>query len=262
MAYRSLYGLFSLSILFLLFFSCDSQPTQVEDNDLDNGGDFFTHTDNPGASAEDFLREDHFAELIVEIQYMPGYRPTDIALDELRVFLENHLNKTIIIPDPEEIPSGEREQYSANEIRDLEEEYRQHYSAGNSLASYNLFVDGEFDTQNVLGIAYYNTSNAYFGKTIHDVSDSPPLNPPREKIEGTVLRHEYGHLLGLVDNGTDMQEEHQENGAHCSEEECVMYATVNTADFFANLFDDTIPDLDDFCLSDIQAVQNELSGAE
>jgi len=237
-----------------LVLSCDTQPTQVENDNGDNGEEPFSHTLGPGSSAEDFLLDDRFSELIVEVQYMPGYRPLDSSLDELRDFLEEHLNKTITMLEPEEVESGGQEQYSANDIRALEEEHRQHYSEGSSLASYNLFVDGEFDqNQNVLGIAYFNTSTAYFGKKIHDVTGSPPLSPSRRQIEGTVLRHEYGHLIGLVDNGVDMQENHQENGPHCSENECIMYATVNTADFFSNLFDGSIPNLDDFCRADIEA---------
>ncbi|MEX2657762.1 MAG: hypothetical protein WD272_09625 [Balneolales bacterium] len=205
----------------------------------------------------EFLRNDDFTNLLVEVQYMPGYRPTDVALDELRKYLEKHLNKSsIIISDPEEIPPGNQEQYSASEIRAIEKQYRRHFSEESTLTSYNLFVDGEYSTQsNVIGIAYFNTSNAYFGRTIHDASESPPLSPTREKIEGTVLQHEYGHLLGLVNSGTKMQENHQENGPHCTVEECLMYYTTNTSDFFTNLFDGTIPDLDEYCIADIQAAK-------
>ena len=257
MTSRILLLLLSLFFALGLVLSCDTQPTQVENgNNGDNGEEPFSHTEGPGYSAEDFLLEDRFSELIVEVQYMPGYRPLDSSLDELRDFLEEHLNKTITILEPEEIESGGQDLYSASDVRALEEEHRRHFSEGNTLASYNLFVDGEFDqNQNVLGIAYYNTSNAYFGETIHRVTGSPPLNPSRRQIEGTVLRHEYGHLIGLVDNGVAMQEDHQENGPHCSENECIVYATVNTADFFANLFDDYIPNLDDFCRADIAAVR-------
>lgn len=254
----NLYSQFPALLFLIIFFifSCDSQPTQVENND-DTGEPAFSHTLNPGTSGEDFLRGESFTEMVVEIQYMPGYKPTEAALDELKSFLENHTDKiSVTILEPEQIAPGGKERYSANDIRKLEEEHRRHYTEDNILASYNLFVDGEYDQQNVLGIAYFNTSNALFGKTIHEVSDSPPLTPSRAKIEATVLRHEYGHLFGLVDNGTDMQEFHQGEGPHCSEEECLMYATVNTADFFMNLFDGAIPDFGDFCLADIQAAKN------
>jgi hypothetical protein len=262
MVYRSLLYFLTLALMVFLFLSCDSQPTQVENGDNgDNGppdnGTVYSHTDAPGNAAADFLLEENFDELIVEIQYMPGARPVDESLDELRVFLENHLNKQITILEPEEIPSGNQESYSAADVRDLEAEHRQHFTVNSTLASYNIFVDGEYTQENVLGIAYYNTSNAYFGETISRVSGSPPFNPSRRNIEGTVLRHEYGHLIGLVNNGVPMEEHHQENGAHCSDEECVMFASVNTSDFFHNLFDGSIPDLDDFCLADIEGFRSE-----
>lgn len=245
--------------LFLLVLTstqfCDTEPTRSgRDTDPGDSGNY-SHTLNAGKSAEDFLKKKKYETVTVEIQYMPGYRPTDTAMEDLRIFLKNHLNKSdIIILDPEEIPSGGQDQYSSSDIRELEEQHRRHYTEDGSLASYNIFIDGEYSQDNVIGIAYYNTSTAYFGRTIHDISGSPPLSPAREKVESTVLRHEYGHLLGLVDSGTEMQEEHQENGSHCSEDECVMFHTVNTTDFFSNLFDGSIPDLEAFCIADIQAV--------
>jgi hypothetical protein len=261
MALRSLLCFLTLALTVFLFLSCDSQPTRVDDDNGQPGdpgnGSLFSHTDPPGSSAGDFLLEDDFDELIVEIQYMPGVRPSDNSLDELRVFLEDHLNKQITILEPEEIPSGNQSSYSAADVRDLESEHREHFTVNNTLASYNIFVDGEYTQENVLGIAYYNTSNAYFGETISRVSGSPPLNPSRRNIEGTVLRHEYGHLIGLVNNGVPMQENHQDNGAHCSNDECLMFASVNTSDFFNNLFDGSIPDLDDFCIADLEGFRSE-----
>ena len=218
----------------------------------------FSHTAGPGSSASAFLTADTFSRLLVEVQYMSGYRPTDSALDQLKVFLQEHLDKTeIIVLEPVEIPSGNRDRYSANDIRQIENGHREHFSEGNTLASYNLFVDAEHTTDNVLGIAYYNTSNAYFGKRIHDVSGTPPLSPSRGSVEATVLRHEYGHLMGLVNNGTDMHEDHQENGPHCSEESCVMYFAMNRSSFFENIFDGSTPGLCAYCTADIQAAKQE-----
>ncbi len=237
----------------LVAVSCDNQPT--DSNNGPGDGEPFSHVRPPGSSALAFLQNDMFDELIVEIQYMPGYRPTDNALEELRGFLTEHSGKSdVIITEPEEVPSGGQDAYTANDIRQLEQEHRRYYTEGSVLASYNLFVDGRHTNENVLGIAYYNTSNAYFGETIHDVS-SPALGPSRSNVEGTVLLHEYGHLFGLVDNGIDMQEPHQENGPHCSENSCIMYHAMNTTNFFENLFDGSIPGLDAYCLSDLQAAR-------
>lgn len=243
-------------MLVLLAISCDTTSSDADHSEEIH----YSQTENPGEANLDFLTNETFDRLIVEIDYMPDMRPTDEALDSLEEFLAQWLQKTeIIIQVPTEIPSGGKEEYSADDVRDLEAEHRDTQTdiEGGTLTSYNIVVDGSYDKGNVLGIAYYNTSNAYFGETIREVSGSPPLNPSREKIEATVFRHEYGHLMGLVNNGTEMQSSHQdnENDKHCTEENCLMYYAVETTDFFANLFDGTIPELDAYCESDVRAVQ-------
>jgi hypothetical protein len=250
------YLFFSLFGLIILFLSCDNGT--VTDAGPDNGDDSgftFDHERNPGSSAEDFLRDDDFGELVVQIQYMEGYRPEDSALDNLETFLEERLHKSsVTILTPEEIPAEGMESYSASDVRDLEEEHRTEFTEENRLTAYFIVLDGEFEEGNVLGIAHYNTSMALFGKTIADVSGGVG-QPSRSVIETTVMKHEAGHVMGLVNNGVEMQESHQdeENGFHCDDNQCLMYHAVNTTDFFANLFGGDIPELDEYCIADLQA---------
>jgi hypothetical protein len=250
-------GAFSLLLVLLLLVapvitSCDNSSVQ---GDVDPS---FSHSGNPGSSAAAFLQDEIYTSLLVEIQYMHGYRPTDSALNQLKTFLKEHLIKNeIIILDPVEIPSGNQDRYSASDVRNIEQESRQNFTEGSTLASYNLFLDGEYTNENVLGISYYNTSNAYFGKRIHEVAGTPPLNPSRASVEATVMRHEYGHLIGLVDNGTEMIEDHRENGPHCSEDSCVMYFAMSRGNLFANIFDGTTPGLCFNCIEDIATVKGK-----
>lgn len=220
------------------------------------GGNEFNSKAGPGASAEAFLRADQFTSLELEVDYMPGYQPDAEALDSLKTFLQARLNKSqITINTPTEVASGGQDSYSADDIRALEEEYRNHFTQANSttLHAYFLIVDGSYsDQSNVLGIAYYNTSMAFFGQTIEETS-SGLTAPSREKIEGTVFRHEFSHNMGLVNNGTPMETDHQEQGAHCTQEGCLMEAAVETSNFFANIFDGDIPNLGSFCVNDVQA---------
>lgn len=250
---RFLQALSALFLFTLLLFSCSDQSTQVEEPVEE-----FSHTQNPGTSNEAFITSEEYDELVVEVQYMPGVEPEAESLNNLEAYLEQHLEKTsVTILTPKEIPSGEQDSYSADEVRDLEEEHRENFTEGTTLHSYAIFLDGEYSDANVLGIAYYNTSSAYFGETIDEISGGVG-QPSREKIESTVFNHEFGHLMGLVNNGTDAQdEEHHdsENGAHCTNEECLMYYQVETTDFFANIFDGSIPELDEFCLADVEAVK-------
>jgi predicted Zn-dependent protease len=103
-----------------------------------------------------------------------------------------------------------------------------------------------------LGIAYWNTSVAFFGEAIASASGSPPASPSRQKVESTVFRHEFGHNMGLVGIGTPTQSDHQEGDSHCSTDECLMEPAVETTDFFSNLSGE-VPELGEYCLEDLQA---------
>lgn len=241
--------------LLILFFSCDNSSVTDSESDSDNNGDqafSFNHERNPGDSATDFLTDDDFDTLIIEIDYMEGYRPTDAALGSLEDFLNERLHKkTVTVLSPSEIPAEGQSSYSATEVRNLEEGYRSEYSEENRLVAYLIILDGEYDKSNVLGIAHYNTSMALFGETIQQASGVGQNS--RKVVEATVMRHEFGHILGLVDNGVDMQQEHkdEQNGNHCNNENCLMYYSVRTTDFFAVLLGGNIPALDDECLADL-----------
>lgn len=261
---KTAYGLFLLLFPLLLFTQCSDQATQIvgtTNGDNGNGGDppaTFSHTHPPGHSNEAFITDIRYDQLVVEIQYMPGAEPNEASINYLQEFLELHLDKSsVTILHPSEIPSGGQDSYTATDVRNLEEQYRGEFTGESTLASYVLFLDGEFDTGNVLGIAYYNTSTAYFYETIDRISGGLG-QPSRTQIESTVFAHEFGHLMGLVNNGTDAQSDHHdsENGAHCTVEECLMYFSVETTDFFSNLFDGSVPELDEFCLADVSAVKN------
>jgi len=252
-------------ILLFSFHSCSDTVTDTDD-DLDNNNpnnptNSFNSQAPPGDSAASFLQNTQFTELLLEIDYMPGHEPTKDGLDSLKAFLNKRLNKSnIVISEPTEVSSGGQSVYSANDVRELEEQHRDNFTEGDgsTLEVYFLIVDGEFDQSNVLGIAYWNTSMAFFGQTIAEVSSGIGA-PPRDKIETTVFNHEFGHNMGLVGNGSphpEGQEPHEtgsDQGQHCTVDGCLMEPAVQTSDFFANLFDGTIRDLDPLCVEDLQA---------
>lgn len=237
--------------LFLFLAACDSNSvTDTDENEFS-----FNHEINPGQSATEFLTDDDFERLVVQVQYMQGYEPTQEGLNNLEAFLRDRLNKTsITIMEPEEIPAAGQSSYTANEVRDLEREHRTRFSSENQIAAYFIILDGEYSESDVLGIAHFNTSMALFGPKFDEVS-SGIGSPSKEDVETIVLRHEFGHNLGLVNNGVEMQENHQdtENGRHCDNDECLMYYAFRNADLFGNIFGGSIPELDENCIADLQA---------
>lgn len=242
-----------LTILSLTFvvYSCSDSGTGPEVDPTQE----FNSKAAPGDSAKSFLEGDQYSNLQIEIDYMEGYEPTSEGINSLRAFLEDRLNKSNIIISTTQIEARNAGPYSNDAIATIEEEERDNYTqAGSStLHAYFLIVDGEYSQSNVLGIAYWNTSMAFFGQTIDDISGTPPAAPSEQQVEGTVFRHEMGHNMGLVGNGTPTQSDHKTDGsAHCTTDGCLMVPAVETGDIFQN-FSGEVPELDQLCIEDLQA---------
>ncbi len=242
------------AIVFAGACSSDASSPTGPDPDPPPGG-AYDHTLAPGASAHDILSAESYDSLVVQVQYVEGFRPTDQGLQSLRDFLTARVHKPKGISiELEAIQVQAQATYSADDIRALEDQHRDVFTEGSTLALYVLFVDGEYaEAANVLGIAYRNTSMAIFQEKI-EANTGGLTQPSQSMVEGVVLSHEVGHVLGLVDNGSPMQTEHRDepNGHHCDDETCLMYYAVRTTDFLANLTGDG-PELDADCLDDLQA---------
>jgi hypothetical protein len=244
----------ALALLGALALGCSDAPTGPG-----TGGSDYAHDRAVGASAHDLLSADAFVRLVVQVQYVEGAGPTQQGLAHLEAFLNARLNKPggiEIRRDEDPIGPATGRTYSAADIRALEQEHRTEYTRGDTLAAYLIFVDGEYTQANVLGIAYNNTSTALFGQKIQQNTGGIG-QPQRVTVEGTVANHEFGHIMGLVNNGSDMQEPHQdpnpEHGRHCDDSRCLMYYAVRTTDFLANLIGAGPPGLDQNCIDDLRA---------
>jgi hypothetical protein len=139
-------------------------PSMPDGPDGSDGGSMvqFDSEALPGDSARSFLTDRRFSVLSVEVDYMAGYRPTGEAPDDVRAVEEKHRNR-----------------YTD--------------AQSDTLRAYFIVLDGKRDgNENVVGFAYYNTSMAFFGETIDEVSGGV-TQPSRAKVEATVFRHEFGH---------------------------------------------------------------------
>lgn len=220
----------------------------------------YNHQQAVGASARDFLAEPTFKSLIVEIQAVRGYAPTSQAMDQMKSFLEKYLHKSsgiTLVLDPV-IDSPGKTSYSVTDLRNIENANRKRFTNKDQLAAYFLFLDGASASDNnngkVLGEAHLNTSVAIFEKTIRSYSGE--IGQPQVNVlETTVMNHEFGHLLGLVNTGSPPQANHQDtpNGAHCTEAHCLMHWEVDTSNIIGNLLGGNIPDLDFNCINDLRA---------
>ena len=240
------------TVLFLFCFFACKKETSVFSNNPDAN---YLHNRAVGASASELLRSDTYKSLKIEVQYMTGYAPDAAALSHLQNVLAAYINKpsgvTIVT---KEISASSSLTLSIDQVKTIEEQNRIVFTTGDQLGVYVLYTNGNFTDNNVLGAAFRNTSLVIFGKTIHDNSGALGQTS-RTKLEGTVLDHEFGHILGLVDLGSTMQANHKDaaHGNHCSNTSCLMYYATDTKDILGFLISGNIPSFDANCIADLHA---------
>lgn len=217
------------------------------------------HRQEVGSSAHDILSDKKYQSITVEIVYMTGYKPTDAAMNNLQAMINQYCNK----PDGitftyHEIAAQGKASYSISDVRAIEDDTRQEFTYKKDLAVYFLFLDGPSSENQgssmVVGQAYYNTSMVIYEKSLQDNSGGFG-EPELYKLETVVINHEFGHILGLVNNGSTMYHAHQDSahGAHCDNQDCLMYWEAETGSIFSNLIGNApIPGLDANCIKDLQ----------
>ena len=203
----------------------------------------------------DFLVSDKYDKLELEIVSVNGYQPQSLSIENLQSFLAARLNKTGgITVIYKNIPSPGKSYYTLDDVEKVEKKEREHYTKGSTLCAFVFFADAPYSDPQVLGMAYGSTALAIFEKTVDDNSDGIG-QPSRSTLESTVVEHEFGHLMGLVDNGTKMVNAHldEAHGKHCDNQNCLMYYATETTDILSNLVSGNIPPLDENCINDLRA---------
>ncbi len=245
-------SLVTLLLLAGIFSGCTKSNTNYVNNP--DAPDHL-HNRAVGASANELLASAKYTSLKIEVQYMTGYQPDAAALNHLQATLSGILNKPSGISIvTKEISASANQTLSVNDIITIERNNRTVFTTGSQLGVYILYTNGNNTDNNVLGIAYKNTSAVLFGKKINDNSGGLG-QASRTKLVATVAEHELGHLLGLVDLGSPMQAAHKDaaNGSHCNNSNCLMYYASETSDIFGVLITGNIPAFDASCRADMRA---------
>ena len=246
--------------LFIAITSCSSDGNNgIYDPDDEPVIDKSLNKKGLGDSAHDLLSDDIYTSINIEVLYVEGYQPTVAAMNNFKAFLEERTYK----PDGISISSRKVESsglspFEIQEIADIEDEKRSTYNVGDEISIYIYFADGsnedDTDERYILGSAYRNTSMVIYGETIKKFAARVNA-PSKSVIETAVLNHEFGHLFGLVNVGTELQSDHEDPDyeGHCTEENCLMRASLEFGSGIIDQVRGTPPELGPKCIADLQA---------
>lgn len=243
----------SVLVIFFLTISCN------EDDSLGNVlNNNYPYKQQVGYSANDILSNKKFTDIYIEVMYVEGFKPSAETLTNLKNFIGSRTYKTNIIIEERLINITPKSIYSIEDVRSIEDANRSIFSFENQLAISALFLNGKSssDTENttILGTAYRNTSFVIFEETIKAASNNI-LGPSKTTLESTVILHEFCHLLGLVNFGTNMVANHEDtsHNAHCTVENCLMYYLIENGKNVPHwVKDGQIPQLDVNCINDLK----------
>lgn len=221
---------------------------------------------NPGQRAGDYLKSAPYTSVLVELDYVEGSAPEPSALSLFQERLQAATGKSVeVVRTPGIQGQGSSHRYTAQELGSMEGQYRSQFSEGNRAVLYMMYLDGGFerdsDDQRVLGAAYRGSSVAMMKGNLREVSKRNALDvgrPELVNIEGSVLVHELGHVLGLVNIGIPMQTPHEDTShpGHSTNDKSVMYWQVEQVSLVGSVLGEVPPnDYDANDKADLQAAR-------
>jgi hypothetical protein len=238
-----------------------------------NGRDDPHTISKPGDFAKVYLQDDKYDEILIEVDFVEGKSPNNSTMDELVKSLSEYCDKSRIyyrLSDPiSDRPSGGI--YSIGYIYDLEQKYRDYYTENDTAVMYILYVDGFYEeSDSTLGLSYLGSSFVIFKDNVDDIEI--PMGIRRfvspSDFEVSVVIHEAGHLLGLVNINYESVAAHEDkehdSPHHCIYEDCVMYHALESSrrSYMDKLFERT--DLQppkefcEYCEDDLEKLKDNI----
>lgn len=196
------------------------------------------------------ITDDACTNWVIEVDHVGGQTPDDEVLQLLQSTMNALVRKDTIqiVMDEANLPSGNT--WTDAEIRALEKDTRDHTTGGSTITTHLLYLDGSYaSNENVLGVAFGHSFVVIFDERVEALTSSIlQTSTTTEELERAVLIHEFGHILGLVNRGVPMQNDHEAetcdtgNGSradskHSDNPDSVMYCAVERAsslDFFGD----------------------------
>ena len=185
----------------------------------------------PGGLALACLRDDAYKELIIEIDHAPGYNPESSTVS----LLKERLGEVCDKPDGisiklNEVDFSETTTWTADKVREIGHETMDAPPQTSVLRWHVIMPEGKYSDESVLGVAVDASTIALFGDAIDDANGNFNFRISDEEVENSVMIHEFGHLLGLVNLVYTSPANHEdaEHPGHSNNEDSVMYWAIET----------------------------------
>ena len=228
------------------------------------------------SASEPVVGDAALARVVVEVSYESGAEPytgaTPGGQDTWSLFEANARalfeGTGVTVENPNTLAAMrslgalDETDFSIERLLELDNAHREGVTGGDTLVFHAMWVDGylfaDGERQSgVIGVSIGRTGTiAMFKPVIETLGFTEVV---RRFGEQTTLIHEVGHAVGLVNNGVEMVEAHQDeaNGAHCSSDRCVMYwaneGVGDLTEFVAQyVTDGSSVVFDDACLADVR----------
>lgn len=251
-----------------LFFSCEKEDSNDTDNSIKENNYSLDHFYTGISVLELEVAFETGAEPIVEGGSILGNKPAwNLTKNNIEaLFLGRSVETQVDLPlnlqEMTEIPKQKQGDYDSDDIKEIASKYRQGENKGSKGNIFILFVDAYYSIagdrkENVLGVAIGGTPYvAIFKPVINSISSGS-----RKNAEQATVIHEVAHALGLVNFGLPLTSNHQDeqHGAHCANEDCVMFWTVedksNLASFIGVIDNNERILFGQECLNDTRSYQ-------
>ena len=115
----------------------------------------------PGDFKYEFLQDDPYPNLIIELDYVTGRDMSSSARNLLNQRIKDVTDKDDIQWKKNSFNS-EDDSYTVKELLKLEEQHRTEYKGGNNAVLHIFYLNGEFENANAAGVTYTGSSIVLF----------------------------------------------------------------------------------------------------
>lgn len=267
------------ALLASVFLSCSSE-TKTTTSSSSGGTGVKPTFEQPPATV---LFSPSIKNVVVEVDYEVGAAPyvgrAGQFEDVWNLFRTNTTalfegKKTVSFPtkreDMESFDDVSVSEFTVDDIVTIANAHRTEASSGDTVTFYVVFLNGYF--KNAEGVVSDTTLGVSVGTTGVIALFKPaiaatavPKTAVAQFVEQSTLIHELGHAVGFVNNGVPVNSDHHDaaNGAHCTNNQCVMYwaneGAKDAVEFVRRYIIGGDPVLyGQECLSDARILENKL----